>query len=99
VRSASGIGISVVWVELDWGTDIYVARQIVGEKLQTVAAQIPPDVGPPTLAPVSSIMGEFLFIGLTSDRHPPVDVREAADWLVRKRLLAVPGVADVLTSA
>src|SRR5688500_18330485 len=96
VRSASGIGISVVWVEFDWGTDIYVARQIVGEKLQTVAAQIPPDVGPPTMAPVSSFMVALVFIGLTSERHEPVDVREAADWLVRKRLLAVPGVAQVI---
>jgi CzcA family heavy metal efflux pump len=96
VRSASGIGISVVWVEFDWGTDIYIARQIVGEKLQTLAGQIPPDVSPPTLAPVSSIMGEILFIGLKSERHAPVDVREAADWLVRKRLLAVSGVAQVI---
>src|SRR5688500_12609185 len=96
VRSSSGIGISVVWVEFDWGTDIYIARQIVNEKLQTAAPQIPPDVGPPTLAPVSSIMGEILFIGLTSDRHGPLDLRESAEWLVRKRLLAVPGVAQVV---
>jgi CzcA family heavy metal efflux pump len=96
VRSASGIGISIVWVEFDWGTDIHVARQIVTEKLQTVARQIPGDIAPPTLAPVSSIMGEILFVGLTSSRHEPVEVREAAEWLVRKRLLAVGGVAQVV---
>src|SRR3972149_1992074 len=85
VRSASGIGISVVWVEFDWGTDIYVARQIVNEKLQLVASQIPPDIGPRTLAPISSIMGEILFLSLKSDRHTPLEVREAAGWVIRKR--------------
>jgi CzcA family heavy metal efflux pump len=96
VRSASGIGISIVWVEFDWDTDIHVARQIVTEKLQGVASQIPPDIEPPTLAPISSIMGEILFIGLRSDKHRPMEVREAAEWLVRRRLLGVTGVAQVV---
>lgn len=96
VRSASGIGISVVWVEFDWGTDIYIARQVVNEKLQLVAAQIPPDIGPPTLAPISSIMGEILFLSVKSEQHSPLDIREAADWVIRKRLLSIPGVAQVV---
>jgi len=96
VRSSSGIGISIVWIEFDWGTDIYVARQIVNEKLQLVTAQIPPDVGPPTLAPISSIMGEIVFIAVRSDKQSATEIREVADWVIRRRLLAMPGVAQVI---
>jgi CzcA family heavy metal efflux pump len=95
VRSASAIGISIVWVEFDWGTDKYIARQIVNEKLQLVSAQLPPEVTP-TLAPISSIMGEILFVALRSDQHTPMEVREVADWTIRRRLLALPGVAQVV---
>ena len=97
VRSASGTGISIVWVEFDWGTDIYRARQIVSEKLQLATRQLPTDIGAATLAPISSIMGEILFVGLKSDTHTPMELREAADWLVRKRLLSVSGVAHVIS--
>ncbi len=96
VRSSSGTGISVVWVEFDWGVDIYRARQIVAEKLQAVAAQIPDDVGNPTLAPISSIMGEILFVGLASDTHSPMELREVAQWDIRRRLKALSGIAHVI---
>jgi CzcA family heavy metal efflux pump len=107
VRSASGIGISIVWVEFDWGTDIYVARQIVNEKLQLVAPQLPPDIPAPTMAPISSIMGEILFISVSWDpaarardetgrRQQMMDARGVADWIIRKRLLAVAGVSQVI---
>ncbi len=96
VRSATSVGVAVVWVEFDWGTDIFRARQIVTEKLQLVGGTLPPDIDPPVLAPISSIMGEILFIGLTSDTADPRDLRTTADWEVRRRLLAVPGVAQVI---
>jgi len=96
VRSNNSIGISVITVEFDWGTDVYQARQIVAERLATVRGQLPPDLPEPTLAPITSIMGEIMFIALHSDRHSPMELKTTADWVLRRRLLAVPGVAEVI---
>jgi CzcA family heavy metal efflux pump len=95
VRSATAVGIAVVWVEFDWGTDIFVARQLVSEKLTLVSGTLPPQVERPVLAPVSSIMGEILFFAISSDRDDPLTLRTIADTTVRRRLLAVPGVSQV----
>ncbi|WP_323003991.1 efflux RND transporter permease subunit [Denitromonas sp.] len=97
VRSISSIGLSVVTVEFEWGTDILQARQIVAEKLQLARASLPPDLPPPQLAPAASVMGEIMFIALTSDRHAGAELKSTADWVLRRRILAVPGVAEVLT--
>ncbi|MBM3778422.1 MAG: efflux RND transporter permease subunit [Acidimicrobiia bacterium] len=98
VRSATAVGIAVIWVEFEWGQDIYRARQIVRERVTAVAADLPPQVDPPVLAPVSSIMGEIVFIALRSDRHSPLDLRTTAEVQVRRRLLAVPGVSQVVAT-
>ncbi len=94
VRSATSVGITVVWVEFEWGTDIYRARQTVTERLTSVAATLPEEVEQPILAPVSSIMGEILFISLTSDRHDPMELRTAAKSQIRRRLLSIAGVSQ-----
>jgi CzcA family heavy metal efflux pump len=95
VRSATAVGIAVVWVEFDWGTDIFLARQIVAEKLALVSGSLPPQVERPVLAPISSIMGEILFFALSSDRDDPMTLRTVADTIVRRRLLAISGVSQV----
>ena len=95
VRSATAVGLSIVWIEFGWGTDIYAARQIVSEKVNVAAGELPPEVDRPVLAPVSSIMGEILFISLTSDKHTPIELRTAADTVIRRRILSVPGVSQV----
>jgi CzcA family heavy metal efflux pump len=96
VRSATAVGISVVWVEFEWGTDIYAARQVVSEKLGLITGSLPPEVERPILAPISSIMGEILFLSLTSERHSGIELRTAANTIVRRRLLSVPGVSQVI---
>lgn len=94
VRSSSTTGFSIIWVEFNWGTDIYRARQIVSEKIATVRDALPPNVGTPTLGPQSSILGEMMFVALTSDSTSMQDLRTIADWTIRPRILATGGVAQ-----
>jgi CzcA family heavy metal efflux pump len=95
VRSTSSIGISIVWCEFGWESDVYTGRQIVAERLSLVAERLPAEVEAPVLAPVTSIMGEILFLGLTSEQRGGIELRTLADTVVRRRLLALPGVAQV----
>ncbi|MYN64770.1 MAG: efflux RND transporter permease subunit, partial [Acidobacteria bacterium] len=95
VRSSTAVGIAVVWVDFDWGADVLRARQTVSERLATVAGTLPDDVAPPVMAPLSSIMGEIMFVALQSSAHTPLELRTTAETLVRRRVLATPGVAQV----
>ena len=95
VRSATAVGVAIIWVEFNWGDDIYVTRQMVMERLNLVSASLPPGTSQPILGPASSIMGEILFVALQSDRHDAVELRTIADTIVRRRILSLPGVAQV----
>jgi len=95
VRSVSSQGFSFVWVEFDWGTDIFRARQIVSEKMVEVAPKMPAGIGTPTLAPQTSVMGEIVFVGLQADSTSMLDLRTLAEWEVKPVLLSTPGVAQV----
>ena len=96
IRSSSAMGISIIWAEFAWGTDIYRARQIVNEKLATAKNNLPEGVNNPTLAPISSIMGEIMLASLRSDSLNPMELRAIADWTIRPQLMAISGVAQTI---
>jgi CzcA family heavy metal efflux pump len=96
IRSSSAAGISIVWIEFDWGTDIYRARQIVSERIPTVLENLPEGVDTPTMAPISSIMGEIMLLGVTSDSLSAMELRTLSDWAIRPRLKSVGGVSNVI---
>ena len=96
IRSSSAMGISIVWAEFEWGTDIFKARQIVAEKLATTEGKLPKGIERPMLAPISSIMGEIMLMSLSSDQVKPIELRSIADWNLRPQLLAIGGIANVM---
>lgn len=97
VRSATKTGLAVVTVEFDWGTEMYLARQVVAERLQLARAALPPELPAPAMTPAASIMGEILFLALHSEKHSGMELKNAAEQVLKRRLLAVPGVAEVMT--
>ena len=95
VRSVSGVGLSIIYIEFDWGTNIFLNRQQVTERLSVVREQLPRNINP-QMAPITSIMGEIMLIAVASDAATPMEVREVVDWIIRPRLLTIPGVAQVI---